>query len=181
MAFVEVIRRSMRPEEWTDLRYSWIKRSLIKEKYEITDLEIRDAFQTAENEYTYTSDYRPLKTGDMYFSPDGTAFIRGHAQIPESLKEKDIWFTLHTAAEMIVKINGHYAGGIDPNRDRILVNPWLNKDSAELTIEIEGYNRSKPGMTSEIPMPSPAGAAARSLKALIWQSSMSRSYPCFTI
>ena len=41
------------------LRYSWIKRSLIKEKYEITDLEIRDAFQTAENEYTYTSDYRP--------------------------------------------------------------------------------------------------------------------------
>lgn len=144
MAFVEVIRRSMRPEEWTDLRYSWIKRSLIKEKYEITDLEIRDAFQTAENEYTYTSDYRPLKTGDMYFSPDGTAFIRGHAQIPESLKEKDIWFTLHTAAEMIVKINGHYAGGIDPNRDRILVNPWLNKDSAELTIEIEGYNRSKP-------------------------------------
>ena len=127
MAFVEVIRRSMRPEEWTDLRYSWIKRSLIKEKYEITDLEIRDAFQTAENEYTYTSDYRPLKTGDMYFSPDGTAFIRGHAQIPEALKGKDIWFTLHTAAEMIVKINGHYAGGIDPNRDRILVNPWLNK------------------------------------------------------
>ena len=46
---------------------------------------------------------------------------------------------------MIVKINGHYAGGIDPNRDRILVNPWLNKDSAELTIEIEGYNRSKAG------------------------------------
>ena len=62
MAFVEVIRRSMRPEEWTDLRYSWIKRSLIKGKYEFTDLEIRDAFQTAENEYTYTSDYRPLKT-----------------------------------------------------------------------------------------------------------------------
>ena len=116
----------------------------------------------------------------MYFSPDGTAFIRGHAQIPESLKEKDIWFTLHTAAEMIVKINGHYAGGIDPNRDRILVNPWLNKDSAELTIEIEGYNRSKPD-DERNPDALSCRAAARSLKALIWQSSMSRSYPCFTI
>ena len=60
MAFVEVIRRSMRPEEWTDLRYSWIKRSLIKEKYEFTDLEIRDAFQTAENEYTYMSAHHIL-------------------------------------------------------------------------------------------------------------------------
>ena len=94
MAFVEVIRRSMRPEEWTDLRYSWIKRSLIKTKYEITDLKIRDAFQTGENEYTYTSDYRPLRTGDMYFSPDGTVFIQGHALIPEELKGKEIWFTL---------------------------------------------------------------------------------------
>ena len=144
MAFVEVIRRSMRPEEWTDLRYSWIKRSLIKTKYEITDLKIRDAFQTGENEYTYTSDYRPLRTGDMYFSPDGTVFIQGHALIPEELKGKEIWFTLHTAAEMIVKINGRYAGGIDPNRDRILVNPWLDENSSELFIEIEGYNRSKP-------------------------------------
>ena len=134
----------MRPEEWTDLRYSWIKRSLIKTKYEITDLKIRDAFQTGENEYTYTSDYRPLRTGDMYFSPDGTVFIQGHALIPEELKGKEIWFTLHTAAEMIVKINGRYAGGIDPNRDRILVNPWLDENSSELFIEIEGYNRSKP-------------------------------------
>lgn len=144
MAFVEVIRRSMRPEEWTALRYSWIKRSLIRTKYEITDLKIRDAFQTGENEYCFTSDYRPLRTGDLYFSPDGTVFIKGHMQIPPELEGKEIWFTLHTAAEMIVKINGSYAGGIDPNRDRILINPWIPEGCHEITIEIEGYNRSKP-------------------------------------
>ena len=40
MAFVEVVRRSMRPEEWTDLRFSWIKRGLIEKQFAITDLQI---------------------------------------------------------------------------------------------------------------------------------------------
>lgn len=144
MAFVEVVRRSMRPEEWTDLRYAWIKRNLLREKYEITDLEIRDALQTGENEYTFLTEYRPLKKGDMYFSPDGTAFVKGRGTVPEKLRGEDVWFTLHTAAEMIVKINGCYAGGIDPNRDRILLNPWLKEGEWDFSIEIEGYNRSKP-------------------------------------
>lgn len=144
MAFVEVIRRSMRPEEWTDLRYAWVKRSLTGRQHEITDLEIRDAVQVGENEYEFLSDYRPLRKGEMYFTPDGTVFIRGKAAIPEDFRKGEIWFTLHTAAEMMVKINGRYAGGIDPNRDRILLNPWLEEGSYEFTIEIEGYNRSKP-------------------------------------
>lgn len=64
--------------------------------------------------------------------------------MPEELHGQEVWFTLHTAAEMIVKINGRYAGGIDPNRDRLLLNPWLKEGSGEFEIEIEGYNRSKP-------------------------------------
>ena len=144
MAFVEVVRRSMRPEEWTDLRYAWIKRSLVSRQHEITDLEIRDAVQTGENEYEFLSDYRSLRRGEMYFTPDGTVFIRGKATIPEVLRGGRIWFTLHTAAEMMVKINGRYAGGIDPNRDRILLDPWLDEGAFDFTVEIEGYNRSKP-------------------------------------
>ncbi len=144
MAFVEVIRRSMRPEEWTDLRYSWIKRSLIRSRHEITGLEIRDAVQISENQYKYVSGFRPLNKGDLYFSPDGTVFIRGHAEIPDELEGRELWLSLHTAAELIVRINGRYAGGIDPNRDRLLINPWLRPGSRGLDIEIEGYNRSKP-------------------------------------
>lgn len=144
MAFVEVVRRSMRPEEWTDLRYAWIKRSLVSRQHEITDLEIRDAVQTWENEYEFLSDYRPLRKGEMYFTPDGTVFIRGTATIPEDFRGGPVWFTLHTAAEMMVKINGRYAGGIDPNRDRIRLDPWLEEGKWTFTIEIEGYNRSKP-------------------------------------
>lgn len=143
MAHVKVVRRSMRPEEWTDLRFVWLQRGIYEEKIEITDLEIRDARQISEDQYEYYSeDYRPLRKDDMYFTPDGTAFIRGHIRIPEHMKGKNVYFALHTAAEMIVKVNGTYVGGIDPNRERILLNPYI--DSDDLLIEIEAYNRSKP-------------------------------------
>ena len=41
MAHVKVVRRSMRPEEWTDLRFGWLERGLILDREEIEDLQIR--------------------------------------------------------------------------------------------------------------------------------------------
>ena len=143
MAHVKVVRRSMRPEEWTDLRFSWLQRGIYDEKVEITELTIRDAHQISENEYEYPDGgERPLAIGDMIFTPDGTAFIRGRAAIPEKFRGRNVYFSLKTAAEMIVKINGRYVGGVDPNRERILLTPYVDRD--ELEIEIEAYNRSKP-------------------------------------
>ena len=144
MAFVEVIRRSMRPEEWTDLRFGWLKRGISKPLLEITDLKIRDARQVSEDSYEYYPEgWRDLRRGDMYFTPDGTAFIQGHVTIPHELLSKELWFTLHTASEMIVKVNGKFAGGVDPNRDRFLISPYIG-DDGEVDISIEAYNRSKP-------------------------------------
>ncbi len=143
MAHIKVVRRSMRPEEWTQLRFGWLKRYIVRDKYEIDTLQIRDARQVSEMNYEYYSDeYRPLKKGDMYFTPDGTAFIKGDVKIPESLKGKELWLTLKTAAEIIIKVNGKYVGGVDPNRDRVLLSGYV--DSDELHIEMQGYNRSKP-------------------------------------
>ncbi len=145
MAHVKVVRRSMRPEEWTDLRFGWLERGLILDSEAVEDLEIRDARQVSENEYVFDDEaYRPLKKGDLYFTPDGTAFIRGHVRVPDRMKGQKLYLHLPTAAEMIVKINGKYAGGIDPNRERIYLNPFLAPDSEEVQIEIEAYNRSKP-------------------------------------
>lgn len=143
MAHIKVTRRSMRPEEWTLLRFEWLKRYIIENKYEITNLYIRDARQISEMNFEYyTEDYRPLKKGDMYFTPDGTAFIKGDVKVPVSFKDKEIWLYLKTAAEIIVKVNGKYVGGVDPNRDRILLSGYI--DSDELHFEMQGYNRSKP-------------------------------------
>lgn len=144
MAHIKVVRRSMRPEEWTDLRFGWLKRYIYSEKWEIKNLMIRDARQVSEMEFEYYSeDYRPLEKGDMYFTPDGTAFIKADVDIPEQLQGKELWFSLKTAAEICVKVNGRYVGGVDPNRERMLLSPYIDEKKT-LHFEMMGYNRSKP-------------------------------------
>lgn len=134
----------MRPEEWTDLRFGWLKRHIYSSKWEIKNLMIRDAHQISEMEYEYyPGDYRPLNKGDMYFTPDGTAFIKADVDIPSDLRGKELWFSLKTAAEICVKVNGKYIGGVDPNRERMLLSPYVD-DSKTLHFEMTGYNRSKP-------------------------------------
>lgn len=108
------------------------------------NLLIRDARQVSEMEFEYYSeDYRPLNKGDMYFTPDGTAFIKADVDIPKELQGKELWFTLKTAAEICVKVNGKYVGGVDPNRERMLLSPYID-DAKTLHFEMMGYNRSKP-------------------------------------
>ena len=144
MAHIKVVRRSMRPEEWTDLKFGWLKRYIYDNKWEINNLQIRDARQVSEMEFVYYSDdYRPLNKGDMYFTPDGTAFIKTDVNVPEELQGKELWFSLKTAAEICVKVNGKYVGGVDPNRERMLLSPYIN-DKETLHFEMMGYNRSKP-------------------------------------
>ena len=144
MAHIKVVRRSLRPEEWTDLRFGWLKRHIYKNKWEIENLLIRDARQVKEMEFEYYSqDYRPLRKGDMYFTPDGTAFIKADVNIPDELKGQELWFSLKTAAEICVQVNGKYVGGVDPNRDRMLLSPYINENET-LRFEMMGYNRSKP-------------------------------------
>lgn len=144
MAHIKVVRRSMCPEEWTDLRFGWLKRHIYSSKWEIKNLQIRDARQVSEMEFEYYSDdYRPLNKGDMYFTPDGTAFIKADVDIPAELQGRELWFSLKTAAEICVKVNGKYVGGVDPNRERMLLSPYVD-DKKTLHFEMMGYNRSKP-------------------------------------
>ena len=133
----------MRPEDYTDLRFGWLKRYIYSDSEEITSFTVREARQVSEGEYEFYDDSpRKLSRGDMYFSPDGTAFIEAYAEIPGRMQGEEVYFCLKTSAEMIIKCNGVYIGGIDPNRERVAVTPYI-KDNA-LHFEIEAYNRSKP-------------------------------------
>ncbi len=143
MAQIKVERRSMRVQEWIDLRFGWLKRHIYSEKYEIDCFTVREARQTSEMQFEfYDEKPRPLKKGDLYFTPDGTAFIEAELDVPPSLRGRDYCFLLKTAAEMIVKVNGKYAGGIDPNRERFDLSSIV--PDTHIKIEITGYNRSKP-------------------------------------
>lgn len=133
----------MRPEEWITLRFGWLKRYIYREKIEITSFTVREARQVSEMKFEfYDKQPRPLNKGDMYFTPDGTAFIEADFELPEHLVGKKYCFSLKTAAEMIVKVNGVYVGGIDPNRERINLSDYVSE--RKLHFEIMGYNRSKP-------------------------------------
>ena len=57
MAHIKVTRRSMRPEEWTSLRFGWLKKYIIENRYEINSLQIRDARQISEMNYEYYKQY----------------------------------------------------------------------------------------------------------------------------
>lgn len=143
MAHIKVIRRSMRPEEYIELRYGWLKRSIYHKMYELSPVFVREARQISENEYEYyDNDFRELKKGDIFYTPDGSAFLSCKNRIPDELKDKEIYLYFRTASEMIVKINGHFAGGLDPNRELIVINPFIENGS--ILIEAEGFNRSKP-------------------------------------
>ena len=143
MAHIKVERRSMRPEEWIKLRFGWLKREIYSEKYEIETFRIREARQTSEMNFEFYDEIpRPLKRGDMYFTPDGTAFIEADYELPAHLEGKKFCFLLKTAAEMIVKVNGKYVGGIDPNRERMNLSEYV--EGRQHHFEIMGYNRSKP-------------------------------------
>ena len=65
MAHVAVVRRSMRPEEWTDLRFVWLQRGIVADREEVTGLTIRDARQISEDGYEYADgEARPPSSGD---------------------------------------------------------------------------------------------------------------------
>jgi len=144
MAHAKVVRRSMGKSEWIKLRSAWISKHVVKKEKEIENFEVKEGRQIGEMEYEfYDEEYRSLKAGEMIFTPDGTSFLRVSTCIPDEFKGQEVWLEIETAAEMIIKVNGKWAGGIDPNRHRVLVSPYADKLGL-LKIEIEGYNRSKP-------------------------------------
>ena len=143
MAHVKVIRRSMLPDEWTRIRIGWLKKKLIAKQAEITGWTVREGRQNGENNYIMYDDApRPLCRGDEYFTPDGTAFLHAEAAVPDELRgEKGLRLMLTTAGEMLVRVNGRLQGGIDPNRETLLL---PGTDDGHYIFDIEGYNRSKP-------------------------------------
>ena len=133
----------MTPDEWTRVRIGWLRGMMWETRCEIAGWTIREGRQVAECAYEMDDDApRPLRRGDLYFTPDGTAFLRVETVWPEELRGRDdVRLRLPTAGEMLVRVNGEYIGGIDPNRETLLL---PQAPDGRLVIEIEGYNRSKP-------------------------------------
>ena len=166
----------MRPEEYTDLRFNWLKRYIYQDKFEITDLRARDARQISESEYEDSPEgFRPLHKGDIYYTPDGTVFFEGQVTVPEFLRGRGLWLSLWTAAEVIVKVNGRYAAVWTPTGDRLLLPPC--NGNWDLKIEMEGYNRSKPD-DERNPDSMKLRGCRQEFQACIWPPSATGCWTC---
>lgn len=144
MAHVKVERRSMSTNEWIKIRCEWLCARIQVNKLQIANVQKREARQIKEKVYDYVDEaYLPLQVGDQLFRPDGTAFIKATFSIPDELISKEVWLQIKTAAEMHVKNNDTWLGGLDPNRSRLLLTKKSQK-SQIFNLEIEAYNRSKP-------------------------------------
>ena len=59
MAHVPVIRRSMRPDEWTRVRMGWLRARIFETVREIEGWTIREGVQTGEAEYRMDDEAPP--------------------------------------------------------------------------------------------------------------------------
>ena len=143
MAHIKVVRRSMRPEDYIRLRYGWLKRYRYRDMTPLSPVMIRNARQTGENSFEFYEDEPyELKPGDLYYTPDGSVFFTVDAALSGIDRSRPLYLFYQTTGEVIVKVNGHWAGGVDPNRELVDLTPYLTDEM--LHIEMLGFNRSKP-------------------------------------
>ena len=142
MAHVKVIRRSMRPEEYNELRVSFLKRRVYTELCEVAPVMVRNAHQTGDVSFDFY-DETPveLRRGELCYTPDGSLFFTAEADV-SAYRGKDLLLYYKTSSEVIVKVNGRFAGGFDPNRSAVPVSGYAQ--DGRLRIEMLGFNRSKP-------------------------------------
>ncbi len=134
----------MSTDEWINIRCKWLHARIQVNRLQIPNWRKREARQLEEKIYDYVDEtYLPLQIGDQLFRPDGTAFLKTTFSMPEALTSKEVWLEIRTAAEMHVRNNNIWLGGIDPNRSRLLLTKKAD-NSQIFNLDIEAYNRSKP-------------------------------------
>ncbi len=138
-----VVRRSLNLPEWIRVRLAEISHWQLDASAPVDRWEIRDAAYHAPGQYQFTSDWRPIREGDIWGHPDGTFFLRTTIHVGAEFRGLPVTFELLTPTEMLVSIDGELLNAFDPNRSEI---PLLKKARGDetLAVEIEAYMRSAP-------------------------------------
>jgi len=143
MAHIKVSRRSMDNEQWSRLNFQQIDNYVIKERHPISNWCIRTGEYNPKS-YTWDhNDFIPIEHGERWGGPDVTSVFKTTVVIPEALNGKKLHFEMLTPTEVMVKVNGSYLDGLDPNRSSF---PFVQSAKTGDTYEIvmEAYTRSKP-------------------------------------
>jgi len=142
MAHINVVRRSMSLEQWAKLQFDRIDPLTIRCRCGTGEWRVRVG-QYLPGGYTWDGEFAPIRAGELWGRPDGTAQFVGAVEVPESLAGQPVWLSMLTAAEVIVYRDGALLDGLDPNRSRVLLTDQA-QPAQRFDILLEAYVRSKP-------------------------------------
>ena len=139
----QVARRSLTPEEWLRLRFKEVARWEEIASVAAGGWAVREARVDGPGCCRPLGRWRPIRDGHLWGSPDGTFLFRAAVSVPREFKGQPVLFELSTPTEMLVRIDGKLANGIDPNRSEV---PLLARarGGERFAIELEAYVRSAP-------------------------------------
>ncbi|WP_105616526.1 alpha-mannosidase [Vallitalea okinawensis] len=143
MAHIKVSRRSMSNEQWARVNFNQLNQFIIKQRYSIPNWHIRTG-EYHPDAYTWDHDeFIPIIDGERWGGPDVTSVFKTTVIIPPELEGQKLYFEMVTPTEVMVKVNGSYMNGLDPNRSSF---PFVESANPGDIYEIilEAYTRSKP-------------------------------------
>lgn len=143
MAHEKVERRSISNKEWSDLMLKKIKDFIVIDHKKIEDWQVREGIYSPDGYLWDDEEYSAISENELWGGPDTTAVFKTEVKIPDSYNGQTVYFYMLAACEVMVKVNGAYQGGIDPNRDRFLLSEKAVSGQV-YQLEMEAYTRSKP-------------------------------------
>ncbi len=142
MAHVEVVRRSLSLRQWSEITFKRIDQLIIKQAFCTSGWQARHGDYHVDG-YDWKDEWQPIAKSDRWGGPDTATVFKAVVTIPEELAGKEVYFQMLTSCEVLVKGNGKWLDGLDPNRQRLLLSKKA-KAGESIDITMEAYIRSKP-------------------------------------
>jgi alpha-mannosidase len=136
-------------DQWARLQFARIDELVVAQSAPTGGWQVRVG-QYYPEDYAWDGEYQPVRAGDFWGRPDGTAEFAGRVQVPAAMAGKAVWLQFFVGGEVIVWADGQMLDGIDPNRSRVLLTPAARAGQV-FDLRLEAYTRSKPDDDRAIP------------------------------
>jgi len=105
----------------------------------VVDWQIRQAYQTAWNEYTFLdADWRPINVGEPWGGPDITAFFRRDLTIPAAWRGQAVILRFYVGGDSLLSLDGQPFHGLDPFRNEVLLTSSAESEQ-RFHVDVESF------------------------------------------
>jgi len=131
-------RRIISFEETIEIKINSLKKLINPETVALEGWEFREFIYTRKREKQFHSDWAPIKVGDTWGGPDGSAEFRCKAQMPEHFAGQKVALKIYFSGDGLLYVDGKPYHGLDPFRDTVLLTDCAAGDES-YNLEAEAY------------------------------------------